>query len=121
MQADDLDKESWFSMIQLQPGENLIGIYRNSLEDLKDSIAVTDLGIHIYRSSCWEYVGYTQMESIAIPEEKQEADFLLVSLTNGRATNVPIRGGQGRFRDAFEFLRFLDRVIQDIQKEKEVN
>ena len=37
------------------------------------------------------------------------------TLRDGQDVAIPVRGGHGRFRDAWEFLRFLDRVTGDLR------
>ena len=46
---------------------------------------------------------------------KSEINGLKLALRDGSESHIPIRGGRGRFRDAYEFLRFLDRVLADLR------
>jgi len=49
---------------------------------------------------------------------KQDVSELLVRLTNQESVLLPIRGGKGKLRDAFEFIRFIDRVTSDLRAKK---
>src|SRR5437868_5943809 len=105
--------------VGLQEGEICLGVYENNPGCLEDSIIVTNLGLHIYRSGESLFIDYGQIESIEAPSVKETADRLKIRLSNGAMKDLPIQGGQGRFRDAFEFLRFLDRVKDDIRRQRQ--
>jgi hypothetical protein len=110
-----LNLPSGLREVPLREGETILGIYANSLSMLEESIVVTNLGLHVYRHTQWESIDYSQIRSIETPPDKYETTQLMIQLQSDRVTNIPIRGGEGRFRDAFEFLRFLDRVTHDLQ------
>lgn len=48
----------------------------------------------------------------------KESEGLLLKLRNGTLLPLPIKGRQGRFVDAMEMLRFLDRVMQDLRRKE---
>jgi hypothetical protein len=75
---------------------------------------VTNLGLHVRREQKWEFIDYRQIKEHEIVSPKETVGELLVRLTNQESVLLPIRGGKGRFRDAFEFMRFIDRVTSDL-------
>ncbi len=117
----DLTNESlkipyWVADVPINSGEVCYGVYENSSGEADESIAVTSLGIHVCRNKQWEFIDYAQIASVSAPLEKQTANELSLHLLSGQLTSLPVRGGSGRLRDAFEFLRFLDRVTHDLQR-----
>lgn len=117
--TESLNASNRSQKVDLQIGEVYLGVYENIPDSLEDSITVTSLGLHTYRGGEWEFLNYEHIESIRIPSRKEEAAELEIHLYDGYTTRIPVRGGQGRFRDAFEFLRFLDRVRDDIRRRKQ--
>lgn len=109
------DIPAWAMKLHLQEGEELIGVYLNRPEDVEESIVVTTKGLYVDRNGRWEFVGYAEIKFIETPADKQTVDRLRLHLWNGRVTEIPVRGSYDRFKDAFEFLRFLDRVISDLE------
>lgn len=99
--------------INLNENEKLIGIYRN-LGSSDTNIVVTELGLHTKQADEWSFIRFNDIEeATAHPPDKHEADSILLLLRSGAEVAVPVTGKNGRFRDVFEFLRFLDRVRKD--------
>jgi hypothetical protein len=98
---------------RLHDEENLIGVYHNSSKKSEENILITDRRL-IFRDV---HLSFDEITSCDIPgtgsQEKQNADRVTVTLGKGRTVDLPITGGTERFRDAFSFLRFLDRVVAD--------
>jgi hypothetical protein len=92
-----------------------MGIYDNSIDKSRDVILVTDRGIHTFLQEVWSSFDYDQVVEITTPTNKA-AEGLSIRLKSGELFWLPVRGGKGRFRDIFEFLRFLDRVVDDMHK-----
>jgi hypothetical protein len=103
----------WVQELSLPTGEVLIGVYENVPGEPTESIAITDRGLHVFRNGTWEFVGYEQIDRIETPSGKAGVEELVVHLLSGKVSRIPVRGGRERFHDAFEVLRFLDRVISD--------
>jgi hypothetical protein len=99
----------------LRPQETVIGIYNNSVGESTDIILVTDLGIHTFSQQAWSSFDYDQIVEITTPSDKA-AEGLGIRLKSENIFWLPVRGGEGRFRDTFAFLRFLDRVVDDMHK-----
>lgn len=111
-----LNVPCWAADVPVKNGEVCYGVYENSPCKANESIAVTNLGIHVCRNKQSEFIAYSQIASVSAPPEKQTASELSIHLLSGQVISLPVRGGEGRFRDAFEFLRFLDRVTHDLRR-----
>lgn len=104
---------SYTKELLIATGEVLIGVYENLPGENTESIAITDRGLHAFLNRKWEFIAYEQIDRIETPSSKEGVEELIVHLLSGSVSRIPVRGGHGQFRDAFEFLRFLDRVISD--------
>jgi hypothetical protein len=99
--------------VELRPGEELIGAYRNSHTAIA-AVVVTSLGLRIIDGDGSRHVPFTSIARVDGPSEKDDlAPQLVLSLAEGGEIGVPIRGGRGQFKDVFEFQRFLARVLED--------
>lgn len=99
--------------INLDENEEIIGVYRNPGSS-DTNIAVTELGLRAKQANGWSFIRFDDIEeATAHPPDKHEADSILLLLRSGEEVAVPVTGKNGRFRDVFEFLRFLDRVKED--------
>ena len=96
-------------------GEDCYGVYENPSAEADEPVVVTNLGLHLRREQKWEFIDYRQIKEVDIISPKETVDELLVRLTNQESVLLPIRGGKGRFRDAFEFMRFINRVKSDLR------
>lgn len=107
--------------IKLNPGEELLGLYQNSLTDLRQNVVITNKGIHVFADQ-WTFVAYEAMNSVTvlIPNDgdKRAAEELVFSLKSEMQIVVPIRGGDDQFRDIWQVDRFFLRVIADFNKDK---
>jgi hypothetical protein len=102
----------------LKEGEECYGVYENLPAEAYETVAVTNLGLHVLRKKKWQFVDYRQIRKVDLVSPKRNVSELLVRLTNQESVLLPIRGGKGRFRDAFEFMRFIDRVTSDLRAKK---
>ncbi len=100
--------------LAFKEGEDCYGVYENLSAEADEAVVVTNLGLHFCREQKWEFIDYRQIKEVEIASPKETVDELLVHLTNQESVLLPIRGGKGRFRDAFEFMRFIDRVTSDL-------
>jgi len=102
-------------------GAKPLGIYRNNGASGEEAILISDVGLFLARHDGAIFVDYTAIESVEVAEQgaaltassKSEADGVLL---NGKSANpvlVPVRNGNGRYRDAFEFSRFVSRAAED--------
>ena len=58
------------------------------------------------------YAAYDDIVDVAAPDG-ENSDHLVVVLGDGFPMTLPVRGQHGRFRDAMDMLRFLNRVRED--------
>lgn len=97
---------------RLAPDEQTVGIYTNE-EPLSTLVVVTTAGLHLEGRGSPRFVAYDDIAFVRPPRNKLTARSVAVGLRDGRLVRVPVTGGSGRFRDANEFWRFLDRVTTD--------
>lgn len=97
----------------LNLGEQYIGVYENSPLDWEGNVVVTDRGLYVTAADAPTRLPYQEMLSVQVPGEKHVADRLRIQLEGDRSSDVPIRGGDGRLREVWEFYRFLKRVRAD--------
>ena len=57
---------------------------------------------------------FADLAQVDLPSGK-ESEGLLLLLRDGRQQQLPVKGQRGRFFDSMEMLRFVDRVMQDLQ------
>lgn len=103
------------SRIFTQDEEKIIGLYENIPGERFECIVITNFGLHIIFANKTEFIGYNLIKTIKISTEK-DRDYLIVYLVNGKISMISVKGGRGKFRDAFEFLHFLDRVVADVNQ-----
>jgi len=115
IKAGSLDVSPSLPAFALKEGEECYGVYENLPAEADETVAVTNLGLHILRRKKWQFVDYRQIRKVDLVSPKQDVSELLVRLTNQESVLLPIRGGKGKFRDAFEFMRFIDRVTSDLR------
>jgi hypothetical protein len=102
-------------VLAFKEGEDCYGVYENLPAEADEAVVVTNLGLHVRREQKWEFIDYRQIKEVDIISPKETVDELLVRLTTHESVLLPIRGGKGRFRDAFEFMRFINRVTSDLR------
>ena len=89
---------------------NLVGIYKNKSDWVNDCLLVTENGILIIQNKTTDSFLFRDIVRAETPEDKTQCYELRIAMKSGRVVSVPVKGGAGRFRDVFEFLRFIDRV-----------
>lgn len=95
----------------LENEERVLGVYTDPGSP-HEPVIVTDLGLHFPVEQGWDFVRYRAIASVAIPDDKAAAEHLTVRMKDGTIKKVPVRGGDGKFRDAFIFMHFLDRTAR---------
>ena len=103
--------------LPLERGESALGAYVNTPGSLTDTVIVTDRALLVCRGSTWGRTAYSRMATADVEGPRDDAHGLVIRLKDGAAISIPVRRGRGRFRDAWEFLRFVDRVIGDLTEE----
>ena len=98
-----------------QDAEYPIGIYVNDCVTFGETILFTDQALYLYKDKAWTQLQYAEIAEVSSPNTKSDVAGVSILRHNGREFFVPVRGVRAdRFDDAFEVLRFLDRVRTDI-------
>ena len=102
--------------IVLHNNERVLGIYENPAHGQQKTVVVTTRGVHVVVGGNYQALAYSQIDHVETPRSGEKHSFgeLVVTCRSGDNVIIPIEGGQGRLRDAWEFLRFLNRVVADI-------
>lgn len=112
--ASSQSSPDWIAEIDLEPEEEVLGVYRNTPSQ-DQAVIVTTRALHIGVGTKWHHVSYHEIEASATnSKEKGEADHLIVRTRSGVVIKVPVKGGSDRFQDVYEFQRYLDRVTSDL-------
>lgn len=94
----------------LSTNEKAIGVYKNSDSSY---ILITIKGMHIIDGLDDQFVAFRDIREATIPcKIKTEANILELKLRNGVTRFLPVRNGKGRFRDIYEFYRFVRHGIE---------
>ena len=100
--------------------ESWLGIYWSPERQIEGSLLFSDRRLCVARSnSDWECVDYLSMRDVLVPDQKTEAMGLIVLYDwqdQSREFYVPVHGGQGRLRDAYQVMQFLKWVPFDIAR-----
>ena len=84
----------------------------NTAESLEDALLITSKGMMwICSDRAPQFVSFAEIEKYEIEgASKTSASSMKIQMTNGEMFSLPVRGGQGKFRDIFEFWRFLRKA-----------
>lgn len=96
-------------------GETCIGVYENDDKNSEDCIIITDRGLLILSSAPGMHILFADIADVRSPSKRHDDYTLWLILTDGAEFPLEIRGTQGAFRDVYEFVRFLDRVVGDVR------
>lgn len=116
--------KSWYSardqegpkdvpVLPLRPGEERIGFYDNNAA--APPVQVTNAAVWVEVGGRWRGLYYEDIGEVRGPGEgdPRDASGVWVRLNSGAVMEIPILGGNEQFRDAWEFTRFLMRVLED--------
>ena len=92
---------------------DLIGIYVNPPGVEPAFVVVTSQGMGCIGSKRQRWIMFDDVEGSHGPREKLVDDCITIVLKSGSHMKVRIAGGDGRFRDVYSFVRFIDRVVSD--------
>lgn len=93
--------------------EFCIGIYENTPGSASGTVLITSRGVHIFNDLGWDSLGFDSIDSIQFPAKEPKPNHLVIRTTSGNTFEIPLKGGEGKFSDVFQFMRFLDRVSGD--------
>ena len=106
--------------LTLDASEEALGIYVNDVStSSRDALLVTTESLYLHRDRSWQRIPYLSIERTVPPLSKSEVTGFTVLLQDGTEIWLPVRGVRNdRFYDAFEILRFIDRVKEDVAPKK---
>ncbi len=112
--ADPTVLDEYAGRLRTAAGD-VLGVYQNPDGVPVSRIVVTSRGLYLIGEQGERFLAFDDIANVAGPAQKVQAGDLELSLKSGESIDLPIRGGDQQFRDVFEFLRFLDRVIADLR------
>jgi hypothetical protein len=99
----------------LQPGENPVGFYVNNATTFSGLIFFSSENVYVFSDDGWGRVAFCEIAHVIPPVGKENVIGFNLQLKNGCLFWIPVTGKRGgRFFDAFEVIRFFDRVISDL-------
>lgn len=90
-----------------------IGCYRNPVPQ-NEEIGIFSDGLAWFHKENVVMIPFARITEVTLPNGK-ESEGLLLTVLDGQQHQLPIRGQRGRFYDSLAVLRFLDRVMKDLQ------
>lgn len=111
------DAERFGLTASLGSAESLLAVYVNPLGSTLAEIGVTTerLCLRSEGKAC-EYVKFKDIKSTTLGEEGKASRTITITRNNGTSCKVEVSGGEGKFRDSMEFLRFIERVVGDLRR-----
>ena len=100
----------------MSPDDTVLGVYRNAAADSGCDVLVSDQGLRWRSGGKVIFVRYGSIAKADVDEAKHEARTIRLALNDGEVVRLPIEGGEGKLRDAWEMLRFLIRVLGDARR-----
>jgi hypothetical protein len=99
-------------------GEQLVGAYSNDWGKVSEPVLFTNKAIFVTgEDRTWRPVRFEDIERTVAPSGKEKVKGFSLLLRDQSSVWLPIGGSKaGRFFDAFEVLRFVDRVLADSRK-----
>lgn len=92
----------------------IIGIYENPVGAEPQAVVVTEFGLLTLNPGSTPWIEFSQIASVKGPGEKLDGQDILLTLQSGEVFALRVAGRDGRFSDVFGFVRFLDRVLEDL-------
>lgn len=114
----DSDKNLQDYPVELEKDEEPIGVYENIPNKIEQSIIITDKAIYFCDTNNHaDRASYRDIVDTETPKDKLTDDTLVVRMNNGRNFLLPVRRDYkgSRTSDLFEFIRFLNRVKEDLR------
>jgi hypothetical protein len=99
--------------LSLAEGEEPLGIYYNEEFSISQAIVITSQSLHLESGGMWQRLPYSSIAKVVTPESKVDIRGLRLLSRDGIEVWLPVLGGTEKTSDAFEFLRFINRVIAD--------
>ncbi len=121
--SDPEECEKFLSEVDLalyEHKKDLVGVYFNEPSQPYFSIGVFERGLLFWDGNSkvgnhFKFINFKRIGDHKTPKYKHTASYIELKLDNDEIAVLPILGGRGKFRDVFEFQRFLMRVLEDSQ------
>jgi hypothetical protein len=91
--------------------EDLIGVYENPPGITPRVVVITEEGMYMHGEEGVACLKFHDLLSIRGPDDKTGSGRIQVAERNGHSSTIRIEGGNGKFRDVYSMVRFLDRVV----------
>lgn len=107
---------TYHSDLLIHEDEILIGIYENVPKSLKNAVGISDKSLYVEQNGKWVKIEFSKIKKIQSPDKSSDSKENLgvfVQYNDGKNLLIPVWGGTSRFRDVYEFTRFLMRVNED--------
>jgi hypothetical protein len=114
-QSIDSENVPTVQLPSLSPDDSWLGIYLNVPGSAENAVAFSMERLHVNVTDRWISVKYADILDTRVDQEKTSASEILLRTSND-TVKVPITGGNGKTRELFEVLRFLNGVQEDLRK-----
>lgn len=91
-----------------------IGIYQNGSDGIGDVAFFFD-GLAWSEDSIMRKVRYDEMTRATVPHGKNDL-CVSIQLIRGGEILIPVTGTNGKFFDTMQVIRFINRVVEDLDK-----
>lgn len=99
--------------------EAIVGVYENPPTAQLSMIVITEKGLYFSSAGGRECLEFASLRDVRGPAEKAVAMEVNLELLDGSSRVICIEGGDGKYRDVYSVVRFLDRVIESRRKESQ--
>jgi hypothetical protein len=97
--------------------EEIVGVYENPPPAQPSAIIITESGLYWASTEGTQHVEFSSLRSVLGPTDKTGSEVKL-GLRDGGSRIIRIEGNEGKYRDVFSVVRFLDRVMDLKLKEQ---
>ena len=102
--------------IDLNAVGELVGCYRNPEPAQMEAVVITERGLLTIRPGLHQWIEFSDIRSVAAPSADTDSSEISLVLLSGMAVRFAIEGRDGKYRDVFSFVRFLDRIVEDRER-----
>ena len=113
LSAENAEIPAYIPQNFLQEGEFFIGIYENFTGKPDECIILTNFGIYVWHEIGLKFIAFKKIKSATVPPKEDGSNKFKISTIDGDLFDVPVYGGKGKFKDIYQFVRFIDRVVED--------
>ena len=97
----------------------ILALYENNFSFPEDNIVIGYVEMLLRRNGAWVGIPYLEISEVNLPGSDKRAYWRLHLVTKaGPIIELPLLGGPERKVDCYEFLRFLNRVREDLSRRK---